>query len=166
MTTAYIGLGSNMGNSPEYLSKAVQMISEGQGLKIIAASPTYLTEPQGIKDQTWFHNQVIRLECTPTWSAQSLLNFLQGIEQKLGRVRSDDAKLQHGPRCIDLDLLLFGAENQQDPHCTIPHPRITQRAFVLIPLRDVASKDILPFKIEQCLKHIDYRLEGQNIFQE
>ncbi len=166
MTTAYISLGSNMGDSLKYLNQAEELIASGKGLNIIANSEVYLTEPQGIKEQNWFYNQVMRLECNQDWTAQTLLNFLQGIELKLGRTRSQDKNMQHGPRCIDLDLLIFGKEIKQDEQCTIPHPRMHQRAFVLIPLREVARQDILPVEIENCLKQIKYKLNGQKIYQD
>ncbi len=166
MTIAYIGLGSNMGDSNLYLNQASSLIAKQSNIELEAISPTYLTEPQGIKDQAWFHNQVIRIKCNQTWTAQNLLTFLQSIEKKLGRTRSPEKNMQNGPRCIDLDLLIFGSEKHTDPLCTIPHPRITQRAFVLIPLHDVTRQDILPFDIEYCLKNIKYKLDGRKIYQD
>ncbi len=165
MTIAYVSLGSNMGQSLEFLSKAKELIAAEQGLKITAISPVYNTEPQGIKEQNWFYNQVIRMECAQNWSAYTLLNCLHNIEEKLGRVRSKNKEMQFGPRCIDLDLLLFGHEQHHEPQCMVPHPRMHQRAFVLIALRDVARQDILPFELEHCLSQINYSVQGQKIFQ-
>ncbi len=165
INTAFIGIGSNMGHSEELLSKAVELINNAQGLDVTDLSNIYFTEPQDLKNQPWFTNQVIRLQYTKKWQAQILLAFLHDIEQKLGRVRFAKENLRYGPRCIDLDLLLFGTESSLDPACTIPHPRMTQRAFVLIPLRDVCRQDILPFELEYCLNKLKFRVEGNKIFQ-
>ncbi len=163
--TAYIGLGSNMGNSEEFLAKALQMITDNKDIKLVSVSPVYITEPQGIKEQNWFHNQVARIECNQLWTAHDILDFLHDIEDSLGRVRSENIALQQGPRCIDMDLLLFGTERYTDPMCMVPHPQMMQRAFVLIPLRDIVKKDILPFDIEYCLEQIEYKLDGNKIYQ-
>ncbi len=160
---AFIGLGSNMGDSVSYLNQSLELIKQADGLNITDISPIYYTEPQGFNDQPWFTNQVIRLEYTKDWQANNLLLFLQSIEQTLGRVRSTQSELRYGPRCID--LVLFGTKSQPDPVCTIPHPHMCTRAFVLIPLRDVCRKDILPFEINSCLEKLDYKLEGNKIYQ-
>ncbi len=166
LTIAYVGLGSNEGDTAKHLNDAISMLEATRGIKICAVSPTYVTEPQGIKEQTWFSNQVIRIECTCSWTAQDLLKLLQDIESKIGRIRPSNKLLRNGPRCIDLDLLMFGNEKSNDSLCTIPHPRMTQRAFVLIPLRDVCGQDILPFEIEHCLAQIKYKVLDQKIYQE
>ncbi len=77
------------------------------------------------------------------WTAPRLLQFLLDTETRLGRTRSADPKLRFGPRCIDLDILLFGQEKSTDPLCTLPHPRLWQRAFVLVPLRHMLQQKAL-----------------------
>ncbi len=165
VNTAFICMGSNMGNSLALLNQSIDLINAAHGIEVTDISPIYMTEPQGLHDQPWFSNQVLRLSCTTKWHAKTLLTFLHDIEQQLGRVRSTQKDMRYGPRCIDLDLLLFGTENLTDPTCTIPHPRMIKRAFVLIPLRDVCRQDILPFELEHCLKMLNYKVEGQRIYQ-
>ncbi len=168
MNHSYIGLGSNMGNSEELLQQACACIDAEQGLTVEATSPMYYTEPQGIRDQQWFVNQVIRVSCEKPWSASMLLDFLLRVEKQLGRKRSPSYSLKQGPRSIDLDLLLFGKQKNESLFLTLPHPRMFERAFVLIPLRhvldEIAMYDVL-VKLESSLAALSYRLEGQNIYQ-
>ncbi len=154
-----------MGQSKDLLSKCIELINNEPGLKITDASKIYITEPQELKNQPWFINQVVRLRCTEKWQAKSLLTFLHEIEKQLGRKRDEQHMLRYGPRCIDLDLLLFGAVSCSEPTCTIPHPRMTKRAFVLIPLRDVCRQDILPFELEHCLSMLNFKVEDNKIYQ-
>ncbi len=166
-TYAYVCLGSNMGDTKANLAQAAEALNTQQGLQVVAASTLYYTEPQGIKEQEWFCNQVLRVRCTPTWSAQTFLQCLLAIEKNMGRLRSVDPTLRFGPRCIDMDLLFFGRETLEDTQCTVPHPRIQERAFVLIPLRDVLQQDTLFTlqDIEQALGNITYTLQGTTIYQ-
>lgn len=102
----------------------------------------------------------------PVWRPQSLLAAMLRLESALGRVRSPDPALRYGPRAIDADLLLFGEEHCSDPACRVPHPRLTQRAFVLVPLLDIAPQ----IRVEgtaaaQWLARLNYRLDGCRIFQ-
>ena len=112
------------------------MIAELQGVLVVSVSPIYRTEPQDKKDQSWFANQVIAVQCDKSVSALVLLNELLVIENILGRVREE----RFGPRVIDLDVLLFSSEVISTEKLTVPHPRMKDRAFVLVPLRDIASK--------------------------
>ncbi len=186
-TRAYISLGSNMGDSETLLANACTAISETKGLTLVAASATYYTEPQGIINQSWFYNQVIAVDCivnqedippqalgvdTTSWTAQTLLQFLLDTEKTLGRKRGTNPALRFGPRCIDLDLLLFGQEKSTDPTCILPHPRLWQRAFVLIPLRQMLQQATLDTQ-EQNLLHaceaalatLSYSVENNKIYQ-
>ncbi len=171
---AYISLGSNKGQSRVFLGAARETLKVTEGLTLVASSPIYSTEPQGYKEQDWFYNQVIALDCAPSWTGLKLLQFMQGIEDELGRERSPDTALRFGPRNIDLDLLLFGQETQTDPACILPHPRMWQRAFVLIPLRDVLQQDILAHEENaQALLHetntslalLEYSVKDMQIYQ-
>ena len=107
-----------------------------------ATSPVYETEPWGDADQPAYHNQVVALTLGPTWTPHRLLAALWAIEADQGRVR--DPKRPYGPRTLDLDLLLFGALHLEAPDLTIPHPRLRQRAFVLLPLADLARDLPIP----------------------
>ncbi len=166
-TSAYICLGSNEGDTKAHVQRALEAMLQGQGIALGSASPLYYTEPQGLKEQAWFCNQVVRLECQPTWTSQALLRFLLSIEENLGRERSKDPALRFGPRTIDLDLLLFGHQQSQESFCTLPHPRMLERAFVLIPLRHVLCQGTLltPPELEKALQGLTYSLQGQNIYQ-
>ena len=101
--------------------------------RVDALSGVYLTEPQDYADQPWFHNQVVRMELEADWTPQSFVQALLAEEELLGRQRSSDPALRFGPRCIDMDLLLFGDRHCDAPESIVPHPRMCQRAFVLIP---------------------------------
>lgn len=139
-TPAYIGLGSNIGDPQGNLKRAWDNLSSLQDATIGASSPVYRTEPQGVRDQPWFANQVVRLDCGPSWTSEKLLHALQDIESRMGRVRGR----VNGPRVIDLDLLLFGGDRRSSAELSLPHPRVQKRAFVLVPLLDIAPGLIFP----------------------
>ncbi|MDL2266865.1 2-amino-4-hydroxy-6-hydroxymethyldihydropteridine diphosphokinase [Desulfovibrio sp. OttesenSCG-928-G15] len=144
---AYIGLGSNTGDSVRTLAAAVGALARLPDtlpgvLGLVSVSGLYRTEPQGVKDQPFFLNQVACLACAPSLSANSLLDALLILEQKLGRVR--EGAVRFGPRAIDLDLLLFGNTSMNDERLTLPHPRMCERAFVLVPLLEIAPDLALP----------------------
>ncbi|ADU27622.1 2-amino-4-hydroxy-6-hydroxymethyldihydropteridine pyrophosphokinase [Ethanoligenens harbinense YUAN-3] len=126
----YIALGSNMGDRAGYLEAARKKIAES-GIRLTAVSGIYETAPVGYTEQPAFLNQVCRA-CTAL-EPQSLLETLQRIETALARRRI----VHWGPRTIDLDLLLYDDLHMQTETLTLPHPRMFERAFVLVPLRDV-----------------------------
>lgn len=128
-------------------------------------SPIYKTEPQGVKEQPWFMNCVVRLKVSSEiWAPEGLLSTLQAVESQMGRTRGE---LVGGPRAIDLDLLMFGDVEMRNEYLTLPHPRMLERAFVLVPLRDVAPGLVLPGgkTIEETLSGLSYILDGRNISQ-
>lgn len=162
----YVGLGSNSPDAESMLDMARRRIAALPKLRLNAVSPVYSTEPQGFADQPWFLNQVVEIAAKPSWRPQILLASLLKLETEMGRVRSPDPAMRYGPRVIDVDLLLYGEERHADPCCMLPHPRLTQRAFVLVPLLDIApqiSIDNLP--AASWLARLAYRLEGRRIFQ-
>lgn len=138
----------------------------GDGIVFEAQSQIYKTEPQGFKDQPWFANAVVRLKVeSDIWAPAGLLSTLQAIECQMGRVRSE---LKDGPRVIDLDLLLFGDVEMDSEYLTLPHPRMFERAFVLVPLRDVLHQGtVFPDgrDIHQALSDISFKLDGLTISQ-
>ncbi len=138
---AYVGLGSNLGDSPAVLASALRELESIPGVRLAAVSPLYVTEPELVREQPDFHNAVAELACAPEVEPLGLLRALQDIENRLGRTR-DGAR--YGPRIIDLDLLLFNETVMQEPDLILPHPRMAERAFVLVPLHDVAPDAILP----------------------
>jgi len=145
------------------LAAALRRLAELPDMELAGASPVYVTEPQELKDQPWFHNQVVRLRAGPSWTPERLLVALKGLEADLGRT----AGVRFGPRVIDLDLLLFGRAVLDTPALTLPHPRLRRRAFVLVPLRDVAPGLIFPDggTLEQALADVAFALEGRTIRQ-
>ena len=163
-TIAYVSLGSNCETARHMLAEAAERLGRFPGLKVAAASPVYSTEPQDYADQPWFLNQVLKLELHSHWRPRALVAALLEQEALMGRVR--DPALRFGPRVLDLDLLLFGEERCAWPDCTLPHPRLLQRAFVLVPLLDVApGLSVGGIPLEVALRGLGYRLCGRKIFQ-
>jgi len=132
--TVYLSLGSNMGEREDRLGQALGAL-ERDGVAIVARSSVYETEPQDVTNQPWFLNMAV--QCRTRALPLQLLNLLLRIEREIGRVRH--AKLQRGPRPIDIDLLLFGNAVITLPQLTVPHPRMLQRRFVLEPLLEIAA---------------------------
>ena len=138
MVKAYLGLGSNMGDRAHQLQQAIQIIDRFQHIDVTSVSPIYETEPVGYTDQPQFLNLCIEIETT--LDPQELLKRCLETEEALHRVR----KIRWGPRTLDVDILLYGNEIIEEDNLIIPHPRMAERAFVLIPLNDIASKHIEP----------------------
>jgi len=136
LKTVYIGLGSNLGDRAENLRKARERI-EASGVRIRRGSSLYETEPREMLDQPWFLNQAIEAETT--LFPRQLLARLLRIEREMGRVRATPK----GPRIIDLDILLFGNAVVHAAGLEIPHPRLSERRFVLEPLAEL-DPDLRP----------------------
>ena len=131
MTTAYIGLGSNLGSREVTLRRAVELLGEADGVDVLAVSQLRETEPVGVVDQPPFLNGAVAIETTR--APRDLLDLLLEIERSLGRVREE----RWGPRAIDLDLLVYGHEVVDEPGLRVPHPRLHERRFVLEPLAEL-----------------------------
>ncbi len=136
-TTAYIGLGSNMGNPVQQIYAAMEALERLPHARLMARSRLYHSPPVGYREQPDFINAVVRLQTSLT--AENLLDHLLQLEQGQGRVR----QFANGPRTLDLDMLLYGNLVQQTSRLTLPHPRLAQRSFVLLPWLEVAP-DSLP----------------------
>ena len=132
----YIALGSNLGDRSENLTHALELLAVQ--VRIVKSSSIYETEPWGVTEQPLFLNQVIEGETEV--NALELLRFLKQIEQEMGRTET----IRFGPRVIDLDVLLYEDLQMDTPELTIPHPRMTQRAFVLVPLAEIAPLVMIP----------------------
>lgn len=129
---ALIGLGSNLGDKAANIRRAIALLA-GQGdIRILARSRFYRTAPWGVADQDWFVNACIAV--ATGLPPQELLARCLAVERTMKRVRAE----RWGPRVIDVDLLVYRDARLADPELTLPHPRITERAFVLVPLRDIA----------------------------
>ena len=132
MHKIYLSLGSNIGETRKNLEEALEMLAEK--VKITAVSSYYETEPVGYKDQSWFLNIAVAGETV--LAPYALLSFTQSIEQGMGRVKL----IRFGPRNIDIDILLYDDLILNDETLTIPHPRMTERAFVVEPLYEIAPE--------------------------
>lgn len=128
---AALGLGSNIGDKKAFLSEALERLAATPGIHLGKRSSLYRTEPWGLKDQDWFLNACVLVETT--LSAPELLSCCLEVEQTLGRVRD----IRWGPRKIDIDVLVYGNETIDADGLTIPHPRMAERAFVLVPLAEI-----------------------------
>ncbi len=136
MSVVYLSLGSNMGDKEDYIRKALKLIEDVDEIRKV--SPLYQTEPMGFKDQSFFLNCVIEVQTNS--NPEQLLLFLKSIEQKLGRINT----VKNGPRIIDIDILFFDDFCIDKDDLIIPHPRLHERLFVLIPLMDVNPDVIHP----------------------
>lgn len=142
MVKAYLSLGSNMKEKIENIKKALVEIDHIPSTKITARASLYKTAPVGYTDQDWFVNTAVAVETG--LSAQELLANVLDIEEKLGRVR----KVRWGPRTIDIDILLYGDSIINEEDLIIPHPRMLERGFVLIPLAEISPELVFPGAIE------------------
>lgn len=140
-TVAYIGLGGNQGDRIANLEKAVGELAALPGVVLRRRAPVYETAPVGYTDQDWFLNTVVEVETT--LPARELLNRMLEIERRLGRERGERGE-RWGPRVIDLDLLLFGTDTIAEPGLSVPHPRLAERAFAVVPLADLSPELDLP----------------------
>ncbi len=129
---AYISLGSNMGNRESYLEKAINILGSHGKIEIIKRSSIYETDPVGFTEQGKFLNMVIEIHTS--LRPETLLQQCLQVEIDLGRER----EFKWGPRIIDLDILLYHQESIESENLLIPHPRMQERAFVLIPLIELA----------------------------
>jgi len=146
----YLALGTNLGDRLANL-EALQEVLPPQ-VRVLTASPVYETPPWGVLDQPAFLNQV--LEAETELSPHELLRFLKRLEIEMGR----KSTVRYGPRLIDVDILFYDALVLESDGLVIPHPRLTERAFVLVPMADLAPKFVHPVlgeTIEQLLDKVD-----------
>jgi 2-amino-4-hydroxy-6-hydroxymethyldihydropteridine diphosphokinase len=139
---ATLALGSNLGDRVGNIEEAIARLTADGAVELGARSRLYRTAPWGVTDQDWFVNACIAIKTS--LSPRELLRRCQAVENGMGRVRTK----RWGPRNIDVDILTFGTLNVDEADLRIPHPLIAERAFVLIPLRDIAP---------------DLRIDGQAI---
>ena len=131
MHKVYLSAGSNIGDRIGYLRRAVDMLTERAGLRDVRISGVYETEPVGYDDQPYFLN--ICIEALTGTGMYELLAIIHAIERELHRERN----IRFGPRTIDVDILLYDDVVSDDPVLTLPHPRMYERAFVLMPLSEL-----------------------------
>lgn len=130
-TRCALGLGSNIGDTRGHLDAALAALNAVEGIEVVARSSDYRTPPWGPVPQDDYRNICALVDTT--LSPQDLLHHCLAIETRLGRVRD----VRWGPRVIDIDILLFGLETVGEPDLELPHPRMGDRAFVLIPLAEI-----------------------------
>lgn len=139
MTRAYVGLGANLGPREQTLRRAVELLAASRGVEVVAVSELRETEPVGVLDQPRFLNGAVALETA--LSPRELLARMLAIERELGRVRGG---ARWGPRTVDLDLLVFGAETVDEPGLRVPHPHLHERRFALEPLAEIDPELEIP----------------------
>ena len=151
MTLAYVALGSNLGDPRQQLLDAMQALVSTPGLRLLRRSALYRTPPWGMLQQPPFVNAAVQLDSA--LSPHALLDALLAIEQRAGRARGE----RNGPRTLDLDLLHVDGVQLDDARLRLPHPRMAQRAFVLLPLHDIAPVLELPGygRVDQLLATLD-----------
>ena len=154
---AYIGIGSNLGDKVHQCEEAVAEILKVDRNTLLAKSSLYRTQPVGYSSQDWFINGVIKIETD--LDAPHLLRSLKTIERQLGRVET----FRWGPRTIDLDILFFNQTCIETPELQIPHPRVQQRQFVLVPLAEIDSNLLHPVLIKTVRELLEDLEENQGI---
>ncbi|TDR43293.1 2-amino-4-hydroxy-6-hydroxymethyldihydropteridine diphosphokinase [Tahibacter aquaticus] len=153
MITAFIGLGSNLGDSRRSVDQAAQRIAGLASTQLRQVSSQYLTPPWGVQQQPPFINAVV--EISTSLGAPALLAGLLEIEREAGRVRDGS---RWGPRPLDLDVLLYGQQIISRPGLCVPHPHLAERAFVLLPLAEIAPLQQVPGlgRVADLLARIDF----------
>ncbi|MFD0917531.1 2-amino-4-hydroxy-6-hydroxymethyldihydropteridine diphosphokinase [Pseudahrensia aquimaris] len=134
---AWLGLGGNIGDVRATLTAGLQQIDSDPECAVTAVSKLYKTPPWGVTEQAWFLNCCAEIETT--LEPEALLELCQAVERAGNRKRT----MRWGPRTIDVDILIYEGVEQTEQRLTIPHPRIAERAFVLVPLADIAPQAML-----------------------
>lgn len=134
MSSAYLGIGSNIGNTRKNIEKSIELLKSNPQIIISAISSFYETAPIGYTDQDWFLNIVIEIDTR--LNPYELLDYCNHIEKELKRERI----IHWGPRTIDVDILLYEGFSSNDEKLIVPHPRMCERAFVMIPLYEIAKE--------------------------
>ena len=154
MAETLLGLGGNIGNVRETLDRAVAMLCDDDELRVIARSPDYLTPPWGIEDQPRFVNSCLLAETA--LAPHGLLARAQAVERAFGRNRA--AERRYGPRPIDIDILAYDDLILDAGDLTLPHPHLFERAFVLVPLAEIAPERVIAGRrIRDALAKVDVR---------
>jgi 2-amino-4-hydroxy-6-hydroxymethyldihydropteridine diphosphokinase len=136
-TTAYLGLGSNLGDRLANLQRAVDLLAAQPAVQVRRSSRVYESDPVGGPPQPDYLNAVVGVETS--LSPRDLLEACLGVERRMGRVRSE----RWGPRVIDVDLLTYDEKDIREPDLVVPHPRMHERAFVLVPLMELDPDPVL-----------------------
>ncbi|OGI00004.1 MAG: 2-amino-4-hydroxy-6-hydroxymethyldihydropteridine diphosphokinase [Candidatus Melainabacteria bacterium GWF2_37_15] len=154
MNTAFICAGSNLGDRVGYLQQANNLLNYTEGITVIMSSSLYESEPVGYKDQEWFVNAVLHIETT--FTPLELLEVCMRIEKQLGRVR--DLENQWGERTLDLDILFYDNKIINEDSLQIPHPRVHERAYALVPMLEIDPDFVHP-KLKKTICEMHSELE-------
>lgn len=138
--TAALGFGGNMGDPKSNISSALRELNDRSEVRVLTVSQLYETPPWGVLDQPPFINACALIKTT--LSPRELLTLCLDIEKHLGRVRDE----RWGPRKIDIDLLYFEGQKIEEPGLEVPHPRMTQRGFVMVPLAEISPNKVIAKK--------------------
>src|SRR5512136_321338 len=139
MAEALLALGGNVGNSRAILDRAINLLCDGKEVRLTARSSDYRTPPWGFKYQPHFVNLAIAVETT--LNPHELLARAQDVELRLGRDRAHEKR--NGPRTADIDIITYDDMALSEPNLTLPHPRLFERAFVLVPLAEIAGDRVI-----------------------
>jgi 2-amino-4-hydroxy-6-hydroxymethyldihydropteridine diphosphokinase len=154
MAEALIGLGGNTGDVRTTLDRAVAAFCDGDAVRLLAESSDYKTPPWGIEDQPAFVNRCLAV--ATTLLPRALLDRSLAVENDLGRDRSRERRW--GPRAIDIDLLAYDDVTVHEPGLTLPHPRLFERAFVLVPLAEIVPDRVIGgVRVRDALARLDTR---------
>lgn len=160
MNIVYISIGTNIGERLCNLQNAVRLLREHPAINVEHISSIYETDPVGFVDQAAFLNIVVKV--TTSLAPQQMLTACQSIETELGRVRL----IRWGPRSIDLDILLFNHENIETESLIVPHERMYERAFVLVPLCEISQQDSPQLRLaHERLSQMDMKKEGIKLWK-
>ena len=161
MNDVYLSIGTNMGDRKRNLQEAVWMLTQIEDIEVLQVSSIYETAPVGYVDQATFLNIVVYVKTLKT--ANEMLAACQQVENDLGRVRL----IRWGPRVIDLDILLFNQENIESEHLIVPHARMYERAFVLVPLMEIAQTTTTHLqRASEVVRTFDLQKEGIQLWME
>jgi len=152
MVEALLALGGNVGDSRAILDRAIALLCDGKEIRLTARSSDYRTPPWGFKYQPHFVNLAIAVETS--LGPRELLARAQDIELRLGRDRAHEKR--NGPRTADIDIIAYDDLALNEPNLTLPHPRLFERAFVLVPLAEIAAELVIAGRrIDDAAKDID-----------
>jgi len=152
MAEALLALGGNLGDVRETLARAIALLCEGGDVRLLARSSDYATPPWGVEDQPPFVNLCIAVDTTLT--PHALLARAQAVERAFGRDRASERRW--GPRTLDIDILAYDDLMLNEPDLMLPHPRLGERAFVLVPLAEIAPERVIAgVRVRDALSRLD-----------